>query len=60
MSDPRQRPKRPPPTVDEVVRRYVLARLRANGGHKAKTAAECGVSLKTIYNWLERWRVAGV
>jgi len=49
-------PPRPSPTVDEVIRRYVLARLKANGGSKRATAAECGVALKTLYNWLQRWQ----
>ena len=49
------RPPKSPPTVDEVIRRYVLARLTANGGNKVVTAAECGVAVKTIYNWLARW-----
>ena len=58
MSQPRPpapRPPRPPPTVDEVIRRYVLARLKANGGSKRVTAEQCGVALKTLYNWLGRW-----
>ncbi len=56
-SDGSVKAARRPPTVDEVVRRYVLARLAENAGNKVKTAAECGISLKTLYNWLAKWGV---
>ncbi len=42
-------------TIAEVTRRYTLARLKANDGDKTTTAKELGISLKTLYNWLNRW-----
>lgn len=43
-----------------VVRRHALRVLSQCGGNKAR-AAEClGVTVKTVYNWLERWERAGL
>jgi len=45
-------------TLDEVEREYLLASLVRNGGNKARTAAALGISEKTLYNKLARYREA--
>jgi DNA-binding NtrC family response regulator len=41
--------------LDEVEREYVLAALRLNGGHRARTAAQLGVGEATLYRKLKAW-----
>lgn len=43
-------------TLAELKERAVLEALARHGGSKVKAAAELGVSLKTIYNVLDRLR----
>jgi DNA-binding NtrC family response regulator len=43
-------------TLDEVVRRHTLATLEHFGGNKKRTAEVLGISLKTLYNRLNRYR----
>jgi DNA-binding NtrC family response regulator len=45
-------------TLDEVERAYLLASLARNGGNKARTAEALGISEKTLYNKLARYREA--
>ena len=46
-------------SIDEVERELILATLaRVNGGQKA-AAKVLGVSLKTLYNKLRRYRLEG-
>ncbi len=45
-------------TLDEVEREYLLASLARNAGNKARTAAALGISEKTLYNKLARYREA--
>lgn len=47
-------------TLDEVKRRAVLDALARHRGNKTLAAAELGVSVKAVYNWLARWRRQGV
>ncbi len=42
-------------TLEEVERRYVLQSLADHAYDKGATATKLGVSLKTIYNLLNRW-----
>jgi DNA-binding NtrC family response regulator len=44
--------------LDEVERDYVLAALRLNGGHRARTAAQLGVGEATLYRKLRAWGAA--
>lgn len=44
-------------TVDEIIRRIVLQRYKQNDYNKLQTAKQCGVSLKTLYNWLKKWQM---
>ena len=43
-------------TLDEVQRRYTLSTLAHFDGDKKKTAEVLGISLKTLYNRLKRYR----
>jgi len=43
-------------TIAEVERRHILATLERLGGNKKKAAEILGVSLKTLYNRLKRYR----
>jgi len=50
----------PPPTdqalpLEEVERRHILAALDRCGGNRAATAAELGISLRTLYNKLAQY-----
>lgn len=42
-------------TLDELKREVVETVLWANDGNKPLTAKELGISLKTLYNMLNRW-----
>lgn len=46
-------------TLDEVRRKAVLEALARHRGNKRRTAGELGVSLKTLYNLLNRWVTEG-
>ncbi|CUA82191.1 DNA-binding transcriptional response regulator, NtrC family, contains REC, AAA-type ATPase, and a Fis-type DNA-binding domains [Gulbenkiania indica] len=46
-------------TLAEVEKTLILATLAHFGGHKEKTAAALGVSLKTLYNRLKEYAEAG-
>jgi two-component system, NtrC family, response regulator AtoC len=41
----------------DVERALIVATLNLNGGHKERTAARLGVSLKTLYNRLKEYQV---
>ena len=43
-----------PPTLREIELKEIVERLDRNGGNKAKTAEELGISLKTLYNKLHQ------
>lgn len=47
-------------TLAEADRRLILATLQQCGGVKKIAAGMLGVSLKTLYNRLERYRRAGL
>lgn len=42
--------------LEEVERRVILKTLEKNGGNKSETAVQLGISLKTLYNKLEKYR----
>jgi transposase len=42
-------------TLEQVRRKAVLEALARHRGNKKQTAHEMGVSLKTLYNLLNRW-----
>jgi DNA-binding NtrC family response regulator len=44
-------------SIEDVERRLIMATLEAYGGNKRKTADVLGVSLKTLYNRLNAYRV---
>jgi len=41
--------------LDEVERRHILEVLAANGGHKARTAADLGIGTATLFRRLKRY-----
>jgi len=43
------------PTLEEIVKNHVLAAIDAAGGSKAKAAGLLGVSVKTVYNHVNRY-----
>ena len=43
--------------IEEVEKRLIMATLEAYGGNKRKTADILGVSLKTLYNRLNTYRL---
>jgi two-component system, NtrC family, response regulator AtoC len=45
-------------SIEEVERRLIIATLDLHGGNKRKTADVLGVSLKTLYNRLNAYRMA--
>jgi DNA-binding NtrC family response regulator len=45
-------------TIAEVERRLILATLAEQGGNKERAARTLGISLKTLYNKLKRYRAA--
>lgn len=42
--------------LDDIEKAYILNNLRANNGNKARTAEILGISEKTLYNKLKRYR----
>jgi DNA-binding NtrC family response regulator len=46
-------------TLADVEREYVLASLRANGGNRARTAAQLGLGQATLYRKLKGWGAGG-
>jgi two-component system response regulator AtoC len=45
-------------SIEDVEKRLIMATLEAYGGNKRKTADILGVSLKTLYNRLNQYRLA--
>lgn len=59
---PPAQPAEPPPpatTLDEVERQHILATLAKNNGNRSATAAELGISLRTLYYRLNEYQKAG-
>lgn len=52
-------PQTPPTTLDEVERQHILATLGKNGGNRSATAAELGISLRTLYYRLNDYQRQG-
>ena len=46
-------------TLDEVEREHILAALARNGGNRTATAAELGISRRTLYYKLEGYQKLG-
>ncbi len=44
--------------LDEVERRAIIKTLKANNGNKSETAQQLGISVKTLYNKLEKYEKA--
>jgi DNA-binding NtrC family response regulator len=44
-------------SIEDVEKRLIMATLEAYGGNKRKTADILGVSLKTLYNRLNQYRL---
>jgi transcriptional regulator with PAS, ATPase and Fis domain len=44
-----------PKTLHDIEMEHILRTLEKNGGNKPTTAKELGISLKTLYNKLNRW-----
>ena len=42
-------------TLADIERKVILSTLQRNGGDKRRTAAELGISLKTLYNRLKAY-----
>lgn len=43
-------------TLEKVEREHILKAMAANGGNKPATAEQLGVSLRTLYNRLEKYK----
>lgn len=48
-----------PPTLDQLERNAILAALARNDGNRAATAAELGISLRTLYYRLSEYQKQG-
>jgi DNA-binding NtrC family response regulator len=46
-------------SLDEMERRVILQTIELVGGNKSRAAEMLGISLKTLYNKLDRYRTAG-
>jgi len=62
--DEQQPPEPPPPagpsaTLEEIERQHILATLARNRGNRAATAAELGISLRTLYYRLSEYEKQG-
>jgi len=54
-------PAKPAPmTLEELERQHILASLERNGGNRTATAAELGISLRTLYYRLETYQRQGL
>jgi DNA-binding NtrC family response regulator len=53
-------PMQPPTTLDEVERQHILATLAKNHGNRSATAAELGISLRTLYYRLNEYERQGI
>jgi len=54
-------PAKPVPmTLEELERQHILASLERNGGNRTATAAELGISLRTLYYRLETYQRQGL
>jgi DNA-binding NtrC family response regulator len=42
-------------TIDELIELNARDRIKLFDGDKVRTAESLGVSLKTLYNWIEKW-----
>jgi DNA-binding NtrC family response regulator len=49
----------PATTLDEVEREHILAALVRNSGNRSATAAELGISLRTLYYRLNEYQKQG-
>lgn len=52
-------PSKPLQTLDEIVQRAVLARLKRLKGNRTETAKSLNVALRTIRNRITEYRIAG-
>lgn len=50
-------PANPMPSLDDIVKRYVLAVYRNCGGDKREAAKQLGVSLLWLYRMFDSWGV---
>lgn len=59
--DPTPAPPAPPPhaTLEEIERTHILAALARNANNRAATAAELGISLRTLYYRLNEYQQKG-
>lgn len=48
-----------PKTLAEVTRAYILKVLHSTGGHQTNAARILGITPKTVYNKLKRWKGKG-
>ena len=48
-----------PPTLAEIEANAIREALERTGGNKRRAAVELGIALKTLYNKLHRYRIAG-
>lgn len=48
------------PKLEEIVKGHVLKALELSGGNKAKAAGLLGVSIKTVYNHVNRYNLDSV
>ncbi len=52
-------PAEPATTLEEVERQHILAALARHGGNRSATAAELGISLRTLYYRLSEYQKQG-
>ncbi len=45
--------------LEDIERQEILAALKRHGGNRATTAAELGISLRTLYYRLDQYRSQG-
>lgn len=43
-------------TIDEVIKQHTCIVLRKHSGKIQPAAKELGIGLKTLYNWLYKWK----
>ncbi len=44
-------------TLDEINKEAVILRLKYFHGSKPETAKSLGCTIKTVYNWLNKWGI---